>query len=302
MRRGEKRLFLLVLAILTAASVGLLAQRVWGNDLPRVYRVSLLLDNAESSYWSNFQAGLNQAAVDLNVDLRLIAGYDGAETQADILRREWEGDADGVVLIPQNSASVAAALQEAPAKLAVAVMGPRLASQRVNCYVSPDYKQVGRTLAKAAADLGRGHCTLFLSPGSSAAEGEISLSLAAGLQELGIPCTRVTIDPKNLAAPAGDGALLSVDPAMTEALCALPSATGRICGIGSSDRLLHYLEDGVLAALVVQSDYDAGYLALSRVVSALTKGDSEDVTLETYTATAENMFSDPMIDILFTVH
>lgn len=302
MKRGEKRLFLAVLAILLAALVGLLTQQIWSSDTPRVYRVSVLLDGAESDYWSNFRSGLNQAALDFNVDLRLIGRYDGEETQAEALRREWEGDADGVVIIPRNGEALTAALQEAPAKLAVTVMGPRLAGEQVDSYVAPDYDQLGRKLAQAAAAVGKEHCMLYLSPDSGAAAGQITLSLAAGLQELGIPCTRVTIEPGNLAAPAGEGALLTVEPGMTEALCQFPSAAGRICGVGSSNRLLHYLEDGVISALVVQSDYDAGYLSLKQVVAGLTKGDTRDTVLESYTATAETMFQGPMADILFTVY
>ncbi|MEG1593399.1 MAG: substrate-binding domain-containing protein, partial [Oscillibacter sp.] len=258
MKRGEKRLFLTVLVIFAAALVGMMVQRVWGSDTPRVYRVSVLLDGGSGEYWSNFRAGLNQAAVELNVDLRLIGRYDGEETQAAVLRREWEGDTDGVVVIPQDGPALAAALEEAPAKLAVSVMGPALASDRVDSYVAPDYDQVGRQLATAAAALGQEHCMLYLSPAAGAAAGQIALSLMAGLQELGIPCTRVTIEPENLAAPAGAGALLAVEPTVTEALCQLPAAAGRICGVGSSSRLLHYLEDGTISSLVVQSDYDAG--------------------------------------------
>ena len=53
------------------------------------------------------------------------------------------------------------------------------------------------------------------------------------------------------------------------------------------------------AALVVQSDYEAGYLSLLSVLETLEGRRPEDQTLDCYTVTAENMFTDPMDQILF---
>ena len=61
------------------------------------------------------------------------------------------------------------------------------------------------------------------------------------------------------------------------------------------------LEDGTVAALVIQSDYDAGYLSLLSVLETLEGRRPEDQTLDCYTVTAENMFTDPMDQILFPV-
>ena len=52
---------------------------------------------------------------------------------------------------------------------------------------------------------------------------------------------------------------------------------------------------------MVQSDYDAGYLSLLSVLEALDGAQPEDQTLDCYTVTAENMFTDPMDQILFPV-
>lgn len=299
MKQGEKRLFLAVLAVLLAALALLAVQWVWGSDAPTVYRVSVLLDGAEGDYWRNFKAGLNQAALEFNVDLRFVSRYEAGDAQTDVLRREWEGDANGVVVIPQDGAALAEALTEAPAKLAVVVMGPKLDSQRVDGYVTPDYHRMGRQLAQAAKETGAARCTLYLSPGADAVAEEMIGGLSAALGELGLPWDRVDADPADLPAPAAEGVLLAVEPEMTEALCRQSAAAGRVCGVGASGRLLHELENGTAAALAVQSDYDAGYLSLARLVSVLSRKSGKGTVLESYTATRKNMFQEPMIDILF---
>lgn len=301
MRRGEKRLFLGILAILAVAFALLVAQWAGGANTPKVYRVSVLLDGAESDYWKNFRAGINQAAQEQNVDLRFVTRYDAETTQADALRREWESQADGVILIPTDGAALSTALEDAPSALAVGVMGPTLQSDRVSCYVSPDYDQMGRRLADAAAQVGGG-CTLFLSPHAGEAAQQIAAGLESELSERGISCARNTASPENVINAPARGALVAVEPDMAEALAQAGGVAGRVCGVGSSSRLLHYLEEGTVSALVVQSDYDAGYLSLTSLVRKITQGATRDAVLESYTATGENMLQEPMINILFATY
>lgn len=298
MRKGEKRLFFGVLAVLLLALALLFAQWVSGGNTPKIYHVSVLLDGADSDYWKNFRAGMNQAALENNVDLRILTKYD--DTQEGALRSEWEGEADGVVIVPTDADALSETLKDVPSGLVVGVMGPELSSDRVNCYVSPDYAAMGRTLADAADT--RAGCTLYLSPNASPAALLLADSVEISLLEQGIPCGRNTTAPEDIGAVAAAGALVAVEPVMTEALCAAMGAGGRVYGVGTSSRLLHYLEDGTAAALVVQSDYDAGYLSVLRVAQRLVRKNAENTVLETYTATSENMFEESMINILFTIY
>ena len=303
MRRGEKRLFLGVLGILALALVLLLVQWVRGGNAPQVHHVSVLLDGADGDYWKNFRAGMNQAALEYNVDLRILSKYDGEAAQADVLRAEWEGEADGVVLIPGDGAALGEILKEAPDRLVVGVVGPELGTGGVDCYVSPDYAAMGRRLADAAIGAGgdRG-CTIYLSPAAGETARRLAGELTALLGEEQIDCRLVAVDPQALSAPAKAGALVAVEPAMAEALCTAEDAWGRVVGVGSSSRLLHYLEDGTAAARVVQSDYDAGYCAIAQVAARLSRQGGAAPLLESYTATAENMFTQPMINILFPAY
>ena len=299
MRKGERRLFLAVLAILLLALILLFTQWASGGNTPKIYHVSVLLDGADGDYWKNFRAGMNQAALEKNVDLRFITKYDGT-TQESALRGEWEGEADGVVIIPADASALSETLKDAPTGLVVGVVGPELSSDRVNCYVSPDYTAMARALADAAST--RAGCTLYLSPDAPPSALLLADSVEAYLLEKGVPCYRNTSKPEDVTSVAVAGALVAVEPVMTEALCAAMGAGGRVYGVGVSSRLLHYLEDGTAAALVVQSDYDAGYLSVLQVARRLARENTENAVLETYTATGENMFEEPIINILFATY
>lgn len=306
MRKGEKRLFFSVLAILTVALLLLAMQWAGGDSMHQIYHVTVLLDGSDGEYWKNLKAGMDQAAAERDIDLRFISRYDGDSTQAQTLRTEWEGEADGVILVPADGGALAQTLQDVPTRLVVGVLGPRLESDRVDCYLTPDYADMGKGLASAAAELAQGaDCILYISADAGAVALEIALRLEEHLAELGTVYRRVILEPTAQLEPleeAPDAVRLAVEPEVTERLCASGYWGGRICGVGTSSRLLHYLEDGTAAALVVFSDYDAGYLSLSQVAARLSRGEAPSVTLESYTATRETMFEEPMINILFSAY
>ncbi|MEG0780531.1 MAG: hypothetical protein RR426_07985 [Oscillospiraceae bacterium] len=300
MKREERGLFCVVLGVLAVALSLLLIQSIRGTGEPPIYRVSVLTDGTESDYWENFRSGVNQAALEHNVDVRFITAYEGepGRAQPAALRREWEGEADGVVVIP--AAGDGQLFTDAPTRLAAAVMGPKPEKAKgAVCYVSADYDAMGARLGDTVAEMGAETCTLYLSPSGGAASSRLRFGLYRRLEELHIDYDAVAVNPAQLNTVAERGALVAVEPGMTEALCRNPRAAGRVCGVGASGRLLHYLEDGTAAALVVQSDFDAGYLSLTRVVELLDGGSPRDTVLDCYTATAENMFEEPMIQILF---
>ncbi|SBV96904.1 conserved exported hypothetical protein [uncultured Eubacteriales bacterium] len=301
MKKGERGLFFAVLLVLLVALVLLVVQKAQGEDAPKIYRVSILLDGTDSDGWKNFRAGLNQAALERNVDLRFVTRYDGEADQTDVLRQEWEGEAEGVIIVPVDTEKLAETLREAPPGLAVCVVGPALSAGRVDSYVSPDYEKMGRRLADAAAETGE-TCTLFISTQPGPAASLIASGLEAGLREKGISFTWETVGENGITGLPKEGTLVAVESAVAEALCATPGSEGRVCGVGASDVLLRSLEEGAAAALVVQSDFDAGYLSLSRVVSRLSQEKAGNAELESYTATRENMFEYPMSDILFSTY
>lgn len=300
MSKNERHVFIGVMLVLAAALAVMLYQNVWGNGQAEIRRVSVLLDGESESYWQNFRLGVDRAAREHNVDVRYVFRYDGpaGTAQAEQLRREWEGELDGVILVPVDADVLAETLQEAPDGLAVTVVGPALSGVEEACTISASPEEMGRQLATAVADSGAASCAVVL----TGREGETALrrlhGLEEGFQELGVAwCTVMTLSVEALPEPDGQP-VVALEPGTTEALCA---RGGPVYGIGASNGILSRLEEGTAAALVVQSDYDAGYLSLLSVLESLNGVQPEDQILDCYTVTAENMFTDPMDQILFPV-
>ena len=103
MSKNERHIFIGVLLVLAAALAVMLLQDTLAGRPQEIRRVAVLLDGADESYWQSFRLGVDKAAREHNVDVRYVFRYDGpaGEAQAQQLRREWEGELDGVVLVPR---------------------------------------------------------------------------------------------------------------------------------------------------------------------------------------------------------
>ena len=306
MGKVERRIFTGVLILLLAALGALALTRIFAGDQAPVYRVSILLDGTEEDYWQNFRLGVEHAAQEHNVDVRQVTRYEGedmGQAQAGTLGQELENGADGVILVPINWGRLTQVLEEhSDSEAKVAVAGPGQESGQVGCCIWGDPLEMGGKLAGAVAEGGQRTCTVYLSRSAGETAGLYYQGLAEGLAERGISCRKVVFTGEEaLQMPENGGALAAVEPAVTEQLCRSVGAGGEIYGIGASDRLLHCLEDGLVQALVVQCDYNAGYLSLLSLLGLIEGAVQEDRVLESYVVTAENMFDDPMDQILFPI-
>ena len=301
MNRNERHLFFGVLLVLAAALGVMLLQDALADRPQEIRRVAVLLDGTDETYWQNFRLGVDKAARERNVDVRYVARYEGdvSAAQAGQLRREWEdGELDGVILVPVDGAALAETLEDAPADLAVTVAGPGLPGVDGVCAISASQEELGRRLADAVADSGAASCTVVLNGREGASALRRYQGLKEGLLARGVAWKTVTAASVDALPEPNGQPVAALEPAMTEALC---SWGGPVYGVGASTNILNGLETGAAAALVLQSDYDAGYLSLLSVLERLEGGQPQDRVLDCYTVTAENMFTDPMDQILFPV-
>ena len=76
---------------------------------PELLEMSVISREAEGSAWATARQGMEQAAADLNVELRFLypAQSDSAQEQGQLLRREVESGASAILLFPADRETLA---------------------------------------------------------------------------------------------------------------------------------------------------------------------------------------------------
>ena len=156
MKRRKNDLIQLAVLVTLGAAVILslvLPQILQRQSRPEILSVSILTRDTDSSLWTNTRLGMEQAADELNAELRFLslsAPNDAAE-QDSLLRREIEGGADAVIAVPADPDAFAATLSElSPSCPVVSMESP---AEGVTGTVAADPEALGQALAAALLEL-----------------------------------------------------------------------------------------------------------------------------------------------------
>ena len=277
--------------------------------------VSVLFRDADSTAMSAARQGMEQAAVDMDVELRLLnLSEDGlASEQKELLEREVKNGADGVLLIPADRDVLASAVKEA--SVPVVTMETDMSDCGAVGYVSMDNAALGEALGNMALNGAPEGSAVVLVNTAPDATG-VSDRMKAAARVLESADRRVyfccpyggdsleealTAEVQNWSAAA----VVAFDTAALESAAqtlAQMEEAPLLYGAGSSAAIAAYLEQGTITAVAARNEFAAGYLAVERLVNAIHGTASPKVQLlEFYVVRKETMYQPEHEKLLFPV-
>lgn len=179
--------------------------------------ISVILRETESGTWSATRQGMEQAAMDLNVELRVLtlSRENDAEEQRDLLEREVASGADGVLLIPADREVLSEAVETAADAVPVVTMETDMSQDGASGYISVDNDALGRMLGDIALNGAPEGSSVLLLSGVSEATG-ISDRLTAAqevLEAAGRKVYRCVLRPEESLESVLEGELAALAPA-----------------------------------------------------------------------------------------
>lgn len=240
--------------------------------------LSVLLRDTDSSLLGNARLGMEQAADELDAELRFLtlsSPNDSAE-QAELLRRELEGGADGIIISPTAPTQLAQVLEGFDRPCPVVCLESDM--PWAAGVIAPDNSQLGQALAQAVIDDWTGGTVLLLdTAGDCTAVLERLFAAQRALDDAGIPTHLQTAGADVLAeqlpdllSESGSRWVMAFEPSAT--LAAAEAGTGcPLYGVGANAAIAARMEQGDIIAAGVWSDYAAGYLAVAQTIAAIGK-------------------------------
>ncbi|MEI3306827.1 MAG: substrate-binding domain-containing protein [Dysosmobacter sp.] len=277
--------------------------------------ISVILRETENGTGSATRQGMEQAAMDLNVELRVLtlSRENDAEEQRDLLEREVASGADGVLLIPADREVLSEAVETAANT--VLTMETDMSQDGASGYISVDNDALGRMLGDIALNGAPEGSSVLLLSGVSEATG-ISDRLTAAqevLEAAGRKVYRCVLRPEESLESVLEGELAALAPAAvvafdtstlerTALVLREKESAPLLYGAGSSAAIAAYLEQGAVTAVVARNEFAAGYLAVEALVEVISN--HADVTappLSFSVVRKENMYDPENQKLLFPV-
>lgn len=258
-----------LLALLVVLSL-LIPQFLRDRGQERLWSLSVLLRDTDSSSWNVARQGMEQAADELGAELRFLTltVQNDPKEQEELLRREVEGGADALIAVPADPDGLYGALRRASDACPLVLLEADPAEGAVS--VAPDNALLGQRLAEALLEDWEGAGTVLLLD-TSAACPEVRPRLEAASQALGaagVPVDRIYSVPED----PGVRWVMAFESGATRLAGQKKEESGHdfaLYGVGSSPVTTAQLERGTIAAVAAWSDYAAGYLAVQQAVQAL---------------------------------
>ena len=283
----------------------------------QMMEISVLYRQSDTSTWSVVRQGMEQAAVDLNAELRFLTpAGDSAAEQTELLSREAETGTDAVLLIPADREALAEEVRRITAAgTPVVTLETDLSDAGAAACIGADNAALGEALGSAALNgAPEGETVILLDTAAEAAGVSDRLRAAeAVLKAAGRRVYRcvpvgeetLTIALERTLAGMSAAAVIAFDAADLEQAAAL--LAGRqdaplLYGAGSTATVAAYLEQSAIVAIAAQNDFAAGYLAVSAAVRAAQGVASIQVEpLEFVMVRQENMYEPENQKLLFPV-
>ena len=295
---------LAVLRTVLALSVILLLWGTLDTGKPQVRSISLLLDGSGDSGWKNFRRGVEQAALERNVDVRYVGRYTGAtsEKQLSVLDQELEYSPDALIVMPVDGAALDAHLEEVAQTETVppvVAAGAEVTGSQIDCFVTGDNEALGALLAETMYEAGERDCTVFRSAEETERERQLFWAFTGALEDRNMTWRTVILPENREPSAQRNTAAVGFSAVMLARMAESLPESCRIYGAGVSSRVAAYLESGRILAAAACNEYEMGYLALCAAAEAMDKGTGANEKLEPLIVTPENLFEEPWDRILF---
>lgn len=316
-----KRKSMIQLLILLLLGMGVLFSLV-AFDLPgsrkepELLEITVILRESDSSVWTAARQGMDQAAVDFGAELRLLTleAAGDADEQSALLRREVEGGADGIILVPADSKKLAGAVAEAAQRTAVVTMESDMGESGAAACISVDNVDLGRALGLTALNgTPQGEIAVLLdsAPGNAAIEARL-YEAEAVLESQGRKPLRCAASggeplPDALAAllqREQAASVLAFEPSALEMAARIVQGIEErplLYGMGATSTIVSHLEQGHIMAVAAQNEFSAGYLAVQAAAQAARRQTPEVGPLAFSLVRKENMYDPEMQKLLFPV-
>jgi ribose transport system substrate-binding protein len=269
--------------------------------------IPVIVKDTTSFYWQIVLAGARQAGKDLGVNVPEL----GAQSEADIngqisiLENAVAGKPAAIVISPTEFKALGAPIDEAAKSVPIIGIDSAADSKAFKSFLTTDNVQGGRVAADGLADA--------IKAKTGAVKGDIALitslpgvgSLDQRAQGFKEEIAAKYPDLKLVADKVADGQATTGLNITTDLLTANPNLVGifasnlimaqgagqavaenkvadkvALVGFDSDDKTLGFLDDGTIAALVVQDPYRMGYDGVKTAL-AVSKGEQVEANVDT---------------------
>lgn len=322
MKRVSKRwIFFCLLSILILASLVLINDTIRAGKQVEIYDISVIVRGENSESWMIMKEGMDQASSEMNVNFSFITLSDdnSVEEQIRLIDREISNGVDGIIVAPVDYRAMAKYIEEDSKKIPIVQIESKVESKMDIPYISCDNYRLGKTLAseitleskkkqriivvKNNIDCSSiyerylGFIDEMMKTENSisfwqlSSNEDVAYEEAKRLMENNVVDVLVTFEPSVLEV-LGKSKKDIISERQEELNIA-------VHGAGSTNKIISYLEEGIVNSTAMQNEFSVGYLGVKTIVDLLRGNQVESSEIYSTVINGKNMYSNENQRLLF---
>ena len=279
-------------------------------------KISVIVQDSNSSQWSAFKYGLKKAAEDYKVELTAVSTGESmtVEEEMHIIHSEIENGTDALIIQPVPGTDTEEMLKKIQKKVPVMLVD-MVAEETTNIpCTQPDHYAMGVSLAKelikdynsniekktfgivaqthqtqAAINREKGFKDTIAGLGAKV-KWSIALAQDSSLKDQAKVDFIIALDDRSLVVSGEDSAANNLHGAL-------------VYGMGNSTEAVYYLDTGIVQCLVVPDEFNMGYQSLTQAAERLSRSLSQmqNAAVNYMVIRREELFSKKNQELLFTM-
>ncbi len=318
----KKKLVFLLLFIMVLLS-SLLLIKEGGKKEVIIYDVAVIVRGENSDEWSIIKAGMEQASLEMNINLRVISLLEenNAEEQRQYIQKEVDSGTDALVISPADYRELSTVIEEASRKIPVVLFESTIEDNQNIPYISSDNYMLGQKLADEVIRNGNTRNKLIIAKSNSEYSSlneryrgfidEIEKSKNTyEVIELSKEDSNTNDKIISLIKEKKGEVLIALEPWILELMGKAKKTlindnykqNVEIYGIGRTSSIIALIEEKIIDATAIQNEFNIGYLSIKTVVDRINnKKIDNKITIESNLINSENMYSKQKEKILFPI-
>lgn len=246
-------------------------------------KISVIVYGSSRDRWAALRQGIDQGASDLSYQVSFVTMVSDSnyEEQIELIEREIDNGADGLIIAASNSVKLSEIIKDTAVNIPVVMVESNVADGKGLTYLSADNYSMGLNIGRSVilnSDKKRKIALLMENH-----QRESVINRYDGFMD-SLQYSDFEIDLWERDEKDDDLALLiekKLKSSRVDIIVALDTETletvvesvstygfnGYVYGIGSTNTIIHYLDYGLIKAIVYQNEFNMGYISVRKLFS-----------------------------------
>lgn len=287
----------------------------------RVYEVSVIIREENSESWILMKEGMEQAASEMNVNFSFVtlSEDNSVEEQIALIDREISNGVDGIIVAPADYLKMSKYIEEASKKIPIVQIESKVEGKQDIPYISCNNYRLGRTLASEIEIASKKKQRIIVVKNNLSCSSTYERYLGF-IDEMMQTDNSISFwqlsdnedvayeEAKRLMENDVADVLVTFEPSVLEILGkskkdileeSQEELNFAVHGVGSTNKIISYLEEGVVNSTAMQNEFSMGYLGIKTLVDMLKGNKVESNEIYSTIINGKNMYSKENQRLLF---